>query len=71
MWTIGLAISGNEVGLMLDDWNATAPDEQERKRSKAYDRMARCGSHYVVDTIADVMPCIDDIQARIHRGERP
>jgi hypothetical protein len=24
-----------------------------------------------VDSIADLMPCIDDIQARIHRGESP
>jgi phosphonoacetaldehyde hydrolase len=33
--------------------------------------MRQCGAHYVVDSIADLMPCIDDIQARIDRGERP
>ena len=71
MWTIGLAISGNEVGLMLDEWNALPSEEQERKSARAYTRMRQCGAHYVVDSIADMMPCIDDIQARIHRGERP
>lgn len=71
MWTIGLAISGNEVGMMLDEWNALSSDEQESKRARAYTRMRQCGAHYVVDSIADMMPCIDDIQARIHRGERP
>jgi hypothetical protein len=25
----------------------------------------------VVDTIADLMPCIDDIEQRLRRGERP
>ena len=71
MWTIGLAISGNEVGLMLDDWNALPEDEKNAKRARAYTRMRQCGSHYVVDDISQVMPCIDDIQARIARGEKP
>lgn len=71
MWTIGLAVSGNEVGLNLQDWNALPKAVQEAKRQRAYVRMHQCGSHYVVDSIADLIPCIDDIQARIHRGEAP
>ncbi len=71
MWTIGLAISGNEVGLPLKEWEALPAEEQALKREYAYRRMEQCGAHYVVDTIADIMPCIDDIQARIHRGEGP
>lgn len=71
MWTIGLAVSGNEVGLTLDEWNALSEEEQNTRRERAYTRMRQCGSHYVVDTISDVMPCIDDIQARIARGEKP
>lgn len=71
MWTIGLAVSGNEVGLTLDEWNALSEEEQNTRRERACTRMRQCGSHYVVDTISDVMPCIDDIQARIARGEKP
>jgi phosphonoacetaldehyde hydrolase len=71
MWTIGLAVSGNEVGMMLDEWRALAKAEQQPRRERAYTRMAQCGAHYVVDTIADIMPCIEDIQARIRRGEAP
>lgn len=37
----------------------------------AYRRMVQSGAHCVVDAIGDIMPCIDDIQARIHRGEQP
>ena len=69
MWTIGLAVSGNEVGLMLDEWQALPAAEKKAKRERAYLRMQQCGAHYTVDTIADIMPCIDDIQARIRRGE--
>jgi phosphonoacetaldehyde hydrolase len=69
MWTIGLAVSGNEVGMTLDEWRALPAAEQKLKRARAYTRMQQCGAHYTVDTIADIMPCIDDIQARIRRGE--
>jgi len=71
MWTIGLAISGNEVGLPLDDWKALPAVEQARYRDAAYRRMRQSGAHYVVDTIADILPCLDDIQRRLDRGEKP
>jgi phosphonoacetaldehyde hydrolase len=71
MWTVGFAISGNEVGLSLAQWKKLPKAEKERLRVRAYTRMHQCGAHYVVDSIADLMPCIDDIQARIRRGERP
>ncbi len=71
MWTVGLAISGNEVGLTLAEWNALPKAEQEAKRAYAYRRMQTAGAHYTVDTIADLMPCLDDIEARLAKGEKP
>ena len=71
MWTVGLAVSGNEVGLPLGEWEALPEDEKHARRERAYRRMETCGAHYVVDTIADLMPCLDDIEARLARGERP
>jgi phosphonoacetaldehyde hydrolase len=71
MWTIGLAVSGNEVGMTLDEWKALPAAAQKVKRERAYARMQQGGAHYTVDTIADIMPCIDDIQARIRRAETP
>ena len=71
MWTVGLAVSGNEVGLPLEEWRALSEQEKATRRERAYARMHQCGAHYVVDSIADLMPCIDDIQRRIRRGEAP
>jgi phosphonoacetaldehyde hydrolase len=71
MWTIGLAVSGNEIGLPLNEVKKLPKAEFEAKRSAAYTRMYQTGAHYVVDSIADVMPCLDDIEARLARGERP
>jgi phosphonoacetaldehyde hydrolase len=71
MWTIGLAISGNEVGMQLKDWKKLPKKEQQRLREGAYTRMYQSGAHYVVDSIADILPCLDDIDARLARGEKP
>ena len=71
MWTVGLAIAGNEVGLSLADWTALPAADRARLSDKAYDRMRRSGAHYVIDSIAELMPCMDDIQARIARGVKP
>jgi phosphonoacetaldehyde hydrolase len=71
MWTVGLAMSGNEIGLPLKDVQALAAADRARRRERAYTRMYQCGAHYVIDSIADLIPCLDDIEARIARGERP
>src|SRR6266536_5183464 len=51
MWTVGLAMSGNEIGLSLEELEALAPADREARRQRAYTRMWQCGAHYVVDTI--------------------
>ena len=71
MWTVGLATSGNEVGLQLPEWLALPERERTLRRERAYRRLLQSGAHDVVDTIADLVPCLDGIQARIARGERP
>jgi phosphonoacetaldehyde hydrolase len=71
MWTVGLAVSGNEIGLSRKEVQALDPADRERRRQRAHTRMYQSGAHHVVDSIADLMPCLDDIEARIARGERP
>lgn len=71
MWSIGLAMSGNEIGLPLAEMLALPEAERAARRQRAYTRMYQVGAHYVVDSIADVMPVLDDIEARLRRGEQP
>lgn len=71
MWTIGLAMTGNEMGLTEEQVKALDPEERQSKLNKAYERMAQTGAHYVVDSITDTLPLIDEINARLSRGERP
>ena len=70
-WAVGLAVSGNAMGLPLAEWQALTREEQQRRRAAAADRLYQAGAHYVVDSVADLQPVLDDIAARLARGERP
>jgi phosphonoacetaldehyde hydrolase len=71
MWTIGLAKTGNEIGLNEAEIVALDPAEYERRIERAYKRMLGAGAHYVVDGIGDILPCLDDLETRLARGETP
>ncbi len=70
-WAVGLAISGNEVGVPLEEWNAFSDEVKQKHRDRVYPTMYQRGAHYVIDSIANLMPCLDDIEARLRRGENP
>ena len=71
MWTIGLAKTGNEIGLNAQEISKLATDDLKTKLQRAYARMAQSGAHYVVDGIWDVPMVLDEIGERLKRGERP
>jgi len=71
MWTIGLAKTGNEMGLTEQEIENLSPEAYRARLDRAYQRMAQAGAHYVVDSIADVLPVLADINERLARGERP
>ena len=71
MWTIGLAKTGNEIGLTEEEINRLDPEVLQTQREAVYQRMHQSGAHYVVDGIWDVPAVLDDIQSRLTRGECP
>ncbi|MDW5416139.1 phosphonoacetaldehyde hydrolase [Iodobacter sp. CM08] len=71
MWTVGLSVSGNEVGLTAAEWSDLSAAEQAAKRSIAVEKLAQAGAHYVIDSIADLLPVLADIEARLAKAERP
>ena len=71
MWTIGLAETGNEIGLALEAWQALAPEAQRHMLATAYDRLSQAGAHYIVDSLADILPILDTIEAQLATGEKP
>lgn len=71
MWTVGIIASGNEVGLPLEDWLVLGEEARDRLRHSARAKLEAAGAHYVIDSIADLLPVIDAINARLAIGEAP
>ena len=71
MWSIGLARSGNEIGLPLAEVDALPEAEYAARIERARARMNAASAHYVVDDITGVAACLDDIERRLEAGETP
>jgi phosphonoacetaldehyde hydrolase len=71
MWTIGLAKTGNEMGLSEEQITGLDPDILQNRLARAYKRMHQTGAHYVVDSIDEVLPILDEIDKRLAAGDRP
>ena len=70
-WAVGVAVSGNEVGLSLEVWEGLTDMAKARLRAAAVQTLEAAGAHYVIDSIADLPPVIEAIDARLAAGERP
>ena len=71
MWTIGLAKTGNEIGLPEAELKKLPADDYKARLDRAYKRMHQTGAHYVVDSLADCPKLLPEINARLLRGELP
>lgn len=54
VWTIGIAASGNSLGLSLEAFEALAPDERSERIAAARTVLEAAGAHLVIDTVADL-----------------
>ncbi|MBV8596880.1 MAG: phosphonoacetaldehyde hydrolase [Candidatus Eremiobacteraeota bacterium] len=70
LWTVAVAVSGNEVGLSLEEWLALTAEQQAQLRNHAYERLNKSLADYVIDTVADLATVVCDIEMRIAAGER-
>lgn len=70
-WTVGVAVSGNVFGLSEADAAALPREKHARMRATAVDKLTAAGAHYVIDSVADLLPVVQAIEGRLARGERP
>jgi len=71
MWTVAVALTGNELGLTAEELAALSRDELETRREHAHLRLADVGAHYVIDGIWSLPWVLDDIEERLANGEQP
>lgn len=71
MWTVGLSLTGNLLGLNEVEANTLSKEDRDSARNKIEPQLYRAGAHYVIDGIWDLPTALDKIQARLALGERP
>ena len=71
MWTVGVARTGNMIGLSEQEFAALPAGEQAARASNARRELRDAGAHYAIDAVADFYPLLEQIEERLARGERP
>jgi phosphonoacetaldehyde hydrolase len=70
-WSIGVTRTGNCVGLSPEEVDALPKNEVHRLCTGAARRLDSAGAHYTIESVADIVPVLLDIDRRLARGEIP
>ena len=71
-WAVGVARYSNYMNInSLEEAAALTQSDITRLTEETRKLLREAGAHYVIDTITDLPAVIDDINARLARGERP
>jgi len=71
MWTVGVTLSGNEVGLSEVEVEQLTADERFERTQEAERRLYDAGAHYVAEGPWSCRTVLARIEERIIRGEHP
>jgi len=70
-WTVGVALTGNALGLPPAEIATLPPIERRMRFAAARESLRAAGADYVVDSLAECPPVLLEIYARVRDGERP
>ena len=71
MWTVALTCSGNALGLTYEQFKALPAERLAEERARISRIFEGSRPHYLIDTIAELPAVIEQINARLARGETP
>jgi phosphonoacetaldehyde hydrolase len=71
-WGVGVVRYSNYMDVDTPEQGAAlSAAEIDRRMAITRDILEKAGAHYVIDSLADIEPVIEDINARLARGEKP
>ena len=71
MWTVGLSLSGNEVGYSVAEFSKASKEEVDAGVAVAEAKLKNAGAHYVVRSVADLPAVLEQIAAEMRAGKNP
>lgn len=71
-WGVGVSRYSNYMNInSLDQEKRISKADIKARLENTREILRKAGAHYVIDSLADIEPVIDDINARLARGEKP
>lgn len=70
-WTVGVTKTGNLVGLGEKEIKNVSPEELKKRTSNAEKIFKLNGADFVIESVAEIIPVIDEIEKRLKAGLRP
>ena len=71
MWTVAVALTGNAFGLSSADTESLPAHQRQEKAEAARSLLRAAGADYVIDSVADAAPILEQIASRIQSGDKP
>jgi len=62
-WSIGVAATGNAIGMSCAEFRALPESERQSRISESRAELERAGAHYVVDTLEELDSVLDEIDS--------
>jgi phosphonoacetaldehyde hydrolase len=69
MWTVGVILGSNELGLTEDEVRTMGQEELKEKMNAVRERFYEAGANYVINEFAELIPLIEEIEKRLSAHE--
>lgn len=70
-WTVGVALTGNEVGLSAEELAALPEEQRVPLRTRVEAALREAGARWVIGSVAELPALLPTIEAALARGETP
>ncbi len=71
-WGVGVSLYSNYMDVdSIAHAESLSDEDMARRLDHTNEILQKAGAHYVIDSLADIEPVIEDVNRRLARGERP
>jgi phosphonoacetaldehyde hydrolase len=70
-WTVAVSQTGNELGLTAGDAAGLNEAALAARLAPIEETLRQAGAHFVIRSVADLPPVLDEIEKRLRGGEQP
>lgn len=67
-WSVGVAGTGNGIGISLAEFQQPSQVKREERLAKSRAELQKAGAHFVIDTLAEIAAVLDTIENHLKFG---